>query len=113
MKRKNLILSIVVLFVGAFSISGCSTQKNYNMSFEQVVSLLENQSKEMMDMFFNVDVQEKALDLSTNVDTDGVNLDLDIQTQAKIDYESKAQDVDFSFDADVKMSDQELDFTTS
>ena len=113
MKRKNLFLAIVALSIGVLFFSGCSTKKDYTMSFEQVISLLENQSKEMMDMFFDVDAQEKSLNLSTNVDTNGVNLDLDIQTQAKVDYESKVEDMDFSFDADVKAPDEDLDFTAS
>ena len=97
MKRKNLILSIIVLFVGVFSFSGCSTQKNYNMSFEQVISLLENQSKEMMEMFFNFDAQEKDISLVTKLDTDELNLDLDVKSQARIDYDSKMQDMFYHY----------------
>ena len=113
MKRKNFILSIVVLFIGVFSVSGCSTQKNYNMSYEQVISLLENQSREMMDMFFNFDAQQKDVSLVTKLDTDELNLDLDVKSQAKIDYNSKMQDMSLSFVADVKVPESELDFSTS
>lgn len=113
MKRKNLVLSILVLFVGALSFAGCSTQKNYDMSYEQVISVLENRSKEMFDMFFNLDAQQKEINISTKVDTDTVNLDLDVQSQAKVDYESKVEDMNFDFDADVKVPESELDFTTS
>lgn len=113
MKRKNFILSIVVLFIGVFSVSGCSTQKNYNMSYEQVISLLENQSREMMDMLFNFDAQQKDVSLVTKLDTDELNLDLDVKSQAKIDYNSKMQDMSLSFVADVKVPESELDFSTS
>ena len=113
MKTKNFILSVILLFIGTVLFTGCSTQKNYNMSYEQVISLLENQSKEMMEMFFNVGAQEKQVQISTNLDTDEVKFNADIQSQSKIDYDSKMQDMSLSFDADVKIPKSELDFSTS
>ena len=113
MKRKNFVLLLAVLFVGLFSFTGCSTKKNYEMSYEQVISLLENQSKEMMEIFFNFEAQQRDVNLFTKIDNDDVNLDLDIQTQSKIDYNSKVQDVALYFDADVKISESELDLITS
>ena len=83
------------------------------MSYEQVISLLENQSREMMDMFFNFDAQQKDVSLVTKLDTDELNLDLDVKSQAKIDYNSKMQDMSLSFVADVKVPESELDFSTS
>lgn len=113
MKTKNFILSVILLFIGTFLFTGCSTQKNYNMSYEQIIALLENQSKEMMEIFFDVDAQQKYFDLSTKLDMSGINLDLNAKSQARVDYDSMLQDTDISFDADVKVLDQELDFNTS
>lgn len=113
MKRKNFVLSIIILSLGVMFFSGCSTQKNYNMSYEQVISLLENQSKDMMEMFFDVDAQQKTLNLSTKVDTGETSIGLNLQSQAKIDYDLKMQDMNLSFDADVKMPESKVDFTSS
>jgi hypothetical protein len=113
MKRKNFILLFAALFAGVLCFSGCSTQKNYDMSYEQVISLLENQSIEMMEMFFNFDAQEKDVTLATKIDTDDINLALNVQSQAKVDYDSKVQDTAISFDADVKIQASKLDFSTS
>ena len=113
MKRKNLILPIIALFVGVFSFSGCSTQKNYNMSYEQAVSILENQSREMIDSLFGFKAQEKDINLSTKIDMDELNLDLNLLSQTKIDYDSKMEDTSLEFDADVKVPESEIDLTTS
>lgn len=113
MKRKNFALLFAVLFAGVLCFSGCSTQKNYDMSFEQVISLLENQSREMMEMFFNFDAQEKDVNLATKVNTDDIDLALNVLSQVKVDYDSKVQDTAISFDADVKIPESKLDFSTS
>ena len=113
MKRKIYYLFSFVLFFGVLLFGGCATQKNYNMSYEQVISILENQSKEMMEMFFNLDAQEKDLNLDTKLNTDQLNFDLTVQSQSKVDYDSKVQDLGMSFVADVKVPESELDFSTS
>ena len=113
MKRKNFALLFAVLFAGVLCFSGCSTQKNYDMSFEQVISLLENQSREMMEMFFNFDAQEKDVNLATKVNTDDIDLALNVLSQVKVDYDSKVQDTAISCDADVKIPESKLDFSTS
>ena len=113
MKRKNLILPMIALFVGVFSFSGCSTQKNYNMSYEQAVSILENQSKEMIDILFGFKSQEKDVNLFTKIDMDALNLDLNLLSQTKIDYDSRMEDVSLEFDADVKVPESEIDLITS
>lgn len=113
MKRKIFGLFVIALFICIFSFSGCSTQKFYDMSFEQVVSLLENQNREMIETFFDVGAQQKDMNLSIKANTWDVNLKLGIQSQSKIDYDSKVQDMSFSFDADVKDLWSEIDFITS
>ena len=114
MKRKNFILPIIGLFIGVLSFSGCSTQKNYEMSYEQVIALLEGQSQEFMDMFVNVDAQQKELSASTKIDTDDMNLDINVQSQTRVDYNSDfTEDLSLSFDAGVKMPESELDVTVS
>ena len=114
MKRKNFILPIIGLFVGVLSFSGCSTQKNYEMSYEQVISLLENQSQEFMDMFVNVDAQQKDLNVSTIIDTDDMSLDINVQSQMKVDYSSDfTEDLSLSFQAGIRVPESELDVTAS
>ena len=114
MKRKNFILPIIGLFVGILSFSGCSTQKNYEMSYEQVIALLENQSQEFMDMFVNVDAQQKDLNASTIIDTDDMSLDINVQSQMKVDYSSDfTEDLSLSFQAGVRIPESELDVTAS
>jgi len=114
MKRKNFILPIIGLFIGVLSFSGCSTQKNYEMSYEQVIALLESQSQEFMDMFVDVDAQQKELSASTKIDTDDMNLDINVQSQTRVDYSSDfTEDLSLSFDAGVKVPESKLDVTVS
>ena len=114
MKRKKFILPIIALFIGVSFFSGCSTQKKYEMSYEQVISFLQNQSKEMMDMFLDVESQQKDLDMSTNITTDEMALDLDVKSQTRIDYTSDfTEDLSLSFDAGIRVPESELDFTVS
>jgi len=113
MKRNNFIFLIVALSICVFLFSGCSTQKNYEMSYEQVISLFENQIKEIVGIFFNFDVKQKYANLTTKFDTDAIYLDLDILSQARINYASMLQDRSISFDADVKISESEFGVSTS
>ena len=108
MKRKNFVLLFAALFAGVLCFSGCSTQNNYEMSYEQVISLLENQSREMMGIFFNFGAQQKNLNLATKFDTDNINFDLDVQTQARVDYDSRVQDMSLSLLADVESPESEF-----
>lgn len=111
--KKNFLCLLFAVFLTVFWLTACSTPKTYEMSYEQVISLLENQSKEMMEMFFNIDAQQKDINLSSKVDVDDVDFDVNLQMQSKIDYDSKVQDIDMSFDADVKVPESELNFNTS